>query len=59
MVAALKKALRENATRIIDLFKEWDEDGDGNVSKKEFLKALPQLGPPGPRPPRMKTTGTL
>ena len=44
MVAALKKALKENATRIIDLFKEWDEDGDGNVSKKEFLKALPQLG---------------
>ena len=44
MVAALKKALRENATRIIDLFKEWDEDGDGTVSKKEFRKAMPMLG---------------
>ena len=44
MVAALKTALKANATRIIDLFKEWDEDGDGNVSKKEFIKALPHLG---------------
>ena len=40
----LKEALALNATRVIDLFKEWDEDGDGNVSKKEFRRAVPMLG---------------
>ena len=30
--------------RVIDLFREWDEDGDGTVSKKEFRKAVPMLG---------------
>ena len=30
--------------RVIDLFREWDEDGDGTVSKKEFRKAMPLLG---------------
>jgi Ca2+-binding EF-hand superfamily protein len=40
----LKEALALSATRVIDLFKEWDEDGDGTVSKKEFRKAVPMLG---------------
>jgi len=44
MQAALRDALKANATRIIDLFKEWDEDGDGQVSKAEFSRALPMLG---------------
>ena len=30
--------------RVIDLFREWDEDGDGEVTKEEFRKALPRLG---------------
>jgi Ca2+-binding EF-hand superfamily protein len=30
--------------RVIDLFREWDEDGSGTVSKKEFRKAMPMLG---------------
>eukprot|EP00964_Phaeocystis_antarctica_P107643 scaffold72325_cov28-Phaeocystis_antarctica.AAC.2 len=30
--------------RVIDLFREWDEDGNGTVSKKEFRKAMPMLG---------------
>ena len=29
---------------MIDLFREWDEDGDGTVSKKEFRVAMPLLG---------------
>jgi len=37
-------ALDKNAGRIIDLFREWDVDGDGNVTKKEFRKAMPVLG---------------
>ena len=44
MQAALRDALKANATRIIDLFKEWDVDGDGQVSKAEFSRALPMLG---------------
>ena len=27
----LKEALALSATRVIDLFKEWDEDGDGEI----------------------------
>ena len=30
--------------RVIDLFREWDEDGDGEVDKFEFRKAMPMLG---------------
>ena len=40
----LRDILSKNAVRIIDLFREWDEDGDGSVSKKEFRKAMPMLG---------------
>ena len=45
----LKEILKKNSTRIIDLFKEWDEDGDGSVSKKEFRKAMSALGLQLPR----------
>ena len=37
-------ALRSNSTRVIDLFREWDTDGDGEVSRAEFHKAMPLLG---------------
>ena len=30
--------------RVIDLFREWDDDNNGTVSKKEFRKAMPMLG---------------
>ena len=36
--------LTTNAARVIDLFREWDEDASGTVSKKEFRKAMPMLG---------------
>ena len=45
----LKEALALNATRVIDLFKTWDEDQDGTVSKKEFRRAMPMLGLELPR----------
>ena len=45
----LRAALTQNAVRVIDLFREWDEDGDGTVSKQEFRKALPMLGLQVPR----------
>ena len=40
----LARALRKKLTRVIDLFREWDEDGNGSVTKKEFRKAMPMLG---------------
>ena len=40
----IRDALSQNAVRVIDLFREWDEDASGSVSKKEFRKAMPMLG---------------
>lgn len=37
-------ALRENSIRVVDLFRSWDADGDGQVSRAEFHKAMPALG---------------
>ena len=44
MQETLKEALALSATRVIDLFKEWDEDGDGVVTATEFRRAVPMLG---------------
>lgn len=40
----LRKALADNVARVIDLFREWDVNGDGVVSKGEFSRALHSLG---------------
>lgn len=40
----LATALRANSTRVLDLFRSWDIDGDGQVSRAEFHKAMPALG---------------
>ena len=40
----LADALRKNSARVLDLFRDWDQDGDGEVSRKEFHKAMPILG---------------
>jgi len=44
VIEQLKSFLAANATRVIDLFREWDDDGDGVVSKKNFRRAMPLLG---------------
>ena len=31
-------------TRVLDLFRSWDADGDGAVSRAEFHRAMPALG---------------
>ena len=36
--------MKANGARVMDLFREWDTDGDGEVSRKEFHKAMPLLG---------------
>jgi Ca2+-binding EF-hand superfamily protein len=43
-VEALRKAMGKHMTRVIDVFRQWDEDGSGSISKKEFRRALPILG---------------
>jgi len=40
----LQEALSKQGARVMDLFREWDADGDGEVSKDEFRKAMPMLG---------------
>ena len=40
----LRSVLKENAVRVVDLFREWDEDGDGTISRREFAKVMPVLG---------------
>ena len=39
----LKQALVESAARVIDLFREWDSDGNGKVSRSEFHRAMGEL----------------
>ena len=40
----VSEALGDSFARVIDIFREWDEDGSGTISRKEFGKALPVLG---------------
>ena len=40
----LRTSLFANAVRVIDLFREWDIDNDGQISREEFAHALPLLG---------------
>ena len=45
----LRTIMEENSAKLIDLFREWDEDGDGAISKKEFRKAVAALGYDAPK----------
>ena len=42
--AELMKGLMAKQARIIDLFREWDTNGDGEVDIDEFRRAMPVLG---------------
>ena len=46
----IKEALTNNAVRIVDLFKEWDIDKSGTVSKAEFRKVPAQAQAPSSSP---------
>jgi len=40
----LREALRANSARVIDLFRDWDDNQSGTVDKQEWRKAMFQLG---------------
>mmetsp|Transcript_45103 Transcript_45103/g.118274 ORF Transcript_45103/g.118274 Transcript_45103/m.118274 type:complete len:406 (-) Transcript_45103:439-1656(-) len=40
----LRDALAKNMVRIIDLFRDWDEDANGLIDKVEFFKGIVALG---------------
>ena len=41
---SLREALQRSSTRVMDLFRQWDEDNSGSVDKKEFRRAIMALG---------------
>jgi Ca2+-binding EF-hand superfamily protein len=45
----LRDLLTANAVRVIDLFRQWDEDGSGDIDKGEFRKGMEALGVKGTR----------
>jgi hypothetical protein len=40
----LREILRVNAVRVIDLFRDWDDDQSGTIDLKEFKRAVRALG---------------
>jgi Ca2+-binding EF-hand superfamily protein len=42
-------ALRSNHGKVIDLFRSWDDNGNGTVTREEFHKAMSALGLEVPR----------
>jgi Ca2+-binding EF-hand superfamily protein len=44
LIDQIKQALAGGFGRVLDIFREWDEDGSGTITKKEFRRALPLLG---------------
>eukprot|EP00665_Eupelagonemidae_sp_cell47_P001441 gene1441-8518_t len=45
----LRAILGANAVRVIDLFRDWDDDSSGTIDKKEFRRAVATLGYDAPR----------
>ena len=45
----IMELLHGNMSRVIDLFRDWDTDGDGKITSKEFRAAVAALGYEGPR----------
>ena len=45
----LRDALAGSSAKVMDLFREFDENGDGGISKDEWARAMPMLGIAAPR----------
>ena len=59
MQYALREAIKESRGRILDLFREWDEDHSGYIDKKEFGAALKGMGFPCSKADIAKVYGDL
>ena len=44
MVEQLRGALQSQLSRVMDLFRSWDVDGDGRVDRREFARGIKTLG---------------
>jgi Ca2+-binding EF-hand superfamily protein len=44
LMFSLRDALSRSVTRVLDLLQAWDDDGSGDISKKEFRQAIKALG---------------
>ena len=44
LMFSLRDALARSITRVIELLQSWDSDKSGDISKKEFRKAVRALG---------------
>jgi hypothetical protein len=42
----LRTILAKHSTRVMDLFRQWDLDGNGEIDRSEFHKAVESLMPP-------------
>ena len=40
----LRESLTSQASRVIELFERWDEDGNGLISRAEFRRGAYELG---------------
>jgi arylsulfatase A-like enzyme len=45
----LRDVLKMHGAKLMDLFREWDDDGNGAVDKHEFRKAIAALGYDAPK----------
>ena len=45
----LRRILNENSIKLIDLFREWDDDGNGALDKKELRQAVASMGYEAPK----------
>ena len=45
----LRNVLMTNSVHLIDLFREWDDDGNGAIDKKEFRHGVAALGYEAPK----------
>ena len=45
----LHEVLKEHQVKLIDLFREWDDDGNGALDKKELRQAIAALGYEAPK----------
>ena len=39
----LRDALSKHGLRVVDLFRSWDDDGSGDISKREFRRGLREM----------------